>query len=79
MMQIITDILEVALVTLYEKGVINWLPGEEDAPETFEASCEIEYLGPAAIVILCGWVLFLPTSREMNGTSRRRSGKPTIP
>ena len=57
-MNIISSLLEACVVALYEKGVIDWIP-DDDAPETFEAECEIEFSDVTVTVTLCGWYLFL--------------------
>ena len=62
-METIATLIRLALVECYDKGIIDWLPGDGE-PETFIAECEIsQNFHPAQrgfpsindfYVILCG-------------------------
>ena len=49
-MELIAKLIELALVECYDRGAIDWLPGD-GMPESFYGECEIEsnryYVGPA--------------------------------
>ena len=41
-MELLSRLVEQALIACYDHCLIDWLPGDESAPESFEAECEIE-------------------------------------
>lgn len=49
-MELIATLIELALVECFERGVIDWLPGD-GMPESFQGECIIEcnsyWVGPA--------------------------------
>lgn len=59
-MELLSKLVEAALVACFECGVLDWLP-EDGAPESFIAACEIEQnpFNGDFFITLAGVLLFV--------------------